>query len=576
MTTDDFGYDHLTELPFEKVQATFQMTRIQLLTRYRGSTEQALEQADILNNPDITVVQAFTIYIGVLQHIGEARIAWVLVGVLIRIAIVMNLHRDGSHLTDLKPFEVEMRRRLWWHICFLDSRSVESQVSAFKIAEDMFDTRQPANVNDADLDPHMAILPPSSTAAEGSRWTDTTTTSMQCEIWKLSRRLRSLARNQTCDSDIDVMRSLFHQNSSRIETTYLCHLDPAIPLHVFVAATTRLFLTKVSLTLKIPRAHSLIEPFANSATSRLPSTFPACSSEAFYSALSLLQQTTFLQIHPPFAPYQWTLCHGRSGSGPDRGQQSSFEPPWHALRIVLTHLFRLLTLNNCPPTSTNGRMNTGTNNDDDRAKEGGPGELRPWTGENALALSTARSSLSTFLSRNDSLSSPSLPNTSRTADPRHRYLNNLLEKIDERLLHRHHNDHVSLPVSQSPMTAPTLECSSYNGKFPSATATATATNTNNTDGTGIFAVEGDPLLSHGDNDNAFTSTFTFPALEAASLDPDPDFDFDFTTMMDWSVWGNGNADADVDEDVDGEENDVDVNFNNTALDWDWESGWGGI
>jgi hypothetical protein len=84
------------------------------MARFRLGTEQALEQADILKNPDITLIQALVIYLSVLQHTGEAKLAWFLAGLLERIAVSMNLHLDGSKLDRISPFEVETRRRLWW------------------------------------------------------------------------------------------------------------------------------------------------------------------------------------------------------------------------------------------------------------------------------------------------------------------------------------------------------------------------------------------------------------------------------------------------------------------------------
>ena len=94
----------------------FDTDKDQLVARYRLGTEQALEQADFLNNPDIIILQALAIYLGVLQHTGETRSAWFLAGVLVRIAVSMKLHRDGSNVANITPFEIEMRRLSLIHI----------------------------------------------------------------------------------------------------------------------------------------------------------------------------------------------------------------------------------------------------------------------------------------------------------------------------------------------------------------------------------------------------------------------------------------------------------------------------
>lgn len=86
------------------VHMNFNTGKNQLLARYRLGTEQSLEQADILNDPDTTVLQALAIYLGVLQYTGEARFAWSLTGVLVRLAASMKIQRDGSNLTNISPF----------------------------------------------------------------------------------------------------------------------------------------------------------------------------------------------------------------------------------------------------------------------------------------------------------------------------------------------------------------------------------------------------------------------------------------------------------------------------------------
>lgn len=72
-------------------------------------------------------------------------------GVCIRIAQKMGLHRDGESL-GLSPYETEMRRRVWWHIVWLDFRSAVS--SGFKPVSlpDSCDCKMPTNINDADFD----------------------------------------------------------------------------------------------------------------------------------------------------------------------------------------------------------------------------------------------------------------------------------------------------------------------------------------------------------------------------------------------------------------------------------------
>jgi hypothetical protein len=290
----------------------FNTDKDQLATRYRLGAEQALEQANFLNNPDIIVLQALTIYLGVLQHTGETRPAWFLAGVLVRVTISMKLHRDGSHFANITPFEIEMRRRLWWQICLIDSRSEDVQVSEYKLSQGMFDTEIPANTDDANLNPGMSEPP-----VFAERWTDMTVFLICCEVWKLSRRLQSvIAASYALPPDIDERLKLFQQSQTRIEGTYLKHLNPNQPLHSFVATIARLFLTKVDLILHT-KQHSAREtepqPVGTSQSDKL-----------FMSSLSIIEYTYALQNEPGWSGWSWQI----------QGRQ----PPWQALRVVLGQL----------------------------------------------------------------------------------------------------------------------------------------------------------------------------------------------------------------------------------------------
>lgn len=287
-----------------KVKSNFHDDKNQLIARYRLGTEQALEQADFLNRPDMALLQALTIYLSVLQHTGKMTPAWVLAGVLVRVAISMNLQVDGSKNANISPFEGEMRRRLWWQICLIDSKSGNLQASAYKLSEDMFDTEMPANTNDANIDPHMSQTPP---VTDGG-WTDTSVFLLRCEIWTLSRRLRSIG---PATADINKKRELVKRSQTKIEATYLKHLDPSQPIHGFIATNVRLFFTKVNLVLP-PKLqhHNTMRP---TNPTPLPSLFSSC--------LAVIEYTYSLQNESGWAGWRWQI----------QGRQ----PPWNALQFVL-------------------------------------------------------------------------------------------------------------------------------------------------------------------------------------------------------------------------------------------------
>lgn len=80
-----------------------------------------------------------------------------------------------------------MRRRVWYHICLLDGRVGDCQVANIGITESLFDTKQPANLSDADITPDMPSLPVSK-----DRYTDATFFILRCKLWHFGRQFRLL------------------------------------------------------------------------------------------------------------------------------------------------------------------------------------------------------------------------------------------------------------------------------------------------------------------------------------------------------------------------------------------------
>lgn len=112
----------MTSLLEEECFGEFGETQQVLLTRYRFAVEQALARAGFLDTHEVIVLQAAIIFLLVLRRNDDARIIWTLTGLIVRIAQNLGIHRDGSHF-NVSPFEIEMRRRLWWQICLLDARA---------------------------------------------------------------------------------------------------------------------------------------------------------------------------------------------------------------------------------------------------------------------------------------------------------------------------------------------------------------------------------------------------------------------------------------------------------------------
>lgn len=84
---------------------------------------------------------------------------WLLLGIIIRLAIRMGYHRDGSHFPRISPYTAEMRRRVWGIVKLLDV-SASCQVGLPRmITESQYDTAEPRNLREEDLSQDMVELP---------------------------------------------------------------------------------------------------------------------------------------------------------------------------------------------------------------------------------------------------------------------------------------------------------------------------------------------------------------------------------------------------------------------------------
>jgi hypothetical protein len=137
----------------------FGSTKSELNLKYRLGLEHALARADFLNVPDLVLVQAFAIFLSLVRRYDSPRFVWMMTGLVIRMAQSLGLQRDGTHFKHLTPFEIEMRRRVWYALCELDVRASEDQGTDFTIQHDSFDTKLPLNINDDDIDVDTKELP---------------------------------------------------------------------------------------------------------------------------------------------------------------------------------------------------------------------------------------------------------------------------------------------------------------------------------------------------------------------------------------------------------------------------------
>jgi hypothetical protein len=222
-----------------------------LIQKYRFAVEQALAKAEFLTKPDFTVVQAFMLFLVLVRRHDDTRFAWTLTGLLIRLTQALGLHRDGTHFPNLTPFQIEMRRRLFWAVCVLDLRSAEDQGTELNIVSGTFDTQIPLNINDSDICPESPCLPE---PREGT--TDMAFSLIRYEICSLSRRLHIVSSGMTpaCPGDasksFEEREALLTEVSDRVEQRLL--RDSTNSMFWVASNVTRIVVAKMTLIIYQP------------------------------------------------------------------------------------------------------------------------------------------------------------------------------------------------------------------------------------------------------------------------------------------------------------------------------------
>ncbi len=156
---------------------------------------------------------------------------WTLTSLAVRIAQAMGLHHESS-VSSHRPFAREMRRRLWWQICLLDSHAADDRATNPVINADSFNTKLPLQINDEDI-----YIDLCGEVEERQGFTDMTFNLICSEIVDTLRQLnyipvRKLGQSRTglredWSQRIDAVTNM----QRHLEVKHLRHLKMGRPFH---------------------------------------------------------------------------------------------------------------------------------------------------------------------------------------------------------------------------------------------------------------------------------------------------------------------------------------------------------
>ncbi|KAK3712302.1 hypothetical protein LTR37_009164 [Vermiconidia calcicola] len=228
--------------------------RTKLLTRYHDALRQALVNASFMRSTDLTLVQAFILLLLAVRSTYDPHMFWVLTGVAVRVAQRIGLHRDGEEL-GLKPFDVQLRRRIFWQLLPLDGMAAQMSGTGISMASDAWSVKQMLNLNDTDIWPGMIDVPEPRTGA-----TDVMFCLARTEIAKCIQKAKPPMGNWTLmwqDQEVEETNSFLNGLESEMENKYVRHCDFGDPVHNLTMVMCRASVTSARLRIRLNRDRNM-------------------------------------------------------------------------------------------------------------------------------------------------------------------------------------------------------------------------------------------------------------------------------------------------------------------------------
>ncbi|OOF90081.1 hypothetical protein ASPCADRAFT_212222 [Aspergillus carbonarius ITEM 5010] len=285
-----------------QVRAELGETQEAIVDWYQHMVERALYQADFLSRPSLPLMQAAILYLTCLLKWREATTndaasyVWMMTTVLFRLAQSLALHQDGES-RGLSPYDTEMGRRAWWHLCLLDLHASDHQGTEPECLNIPFTTQVPSQINDKCLSPASAQL-----VTREMGFTDMSFLRMRCDILRtvyrqkhIAKRGRGCSPDQPCECAAQY-KVLLSGLQSQLRQEYLSHYhcDSTLPLsRICIEAAT--MIPNLALLIRYPmRRH----------TDHLP---PATLDRFFEIAVESIEHSRMVDTYDQGGKWAWFL-----------------------------------------------------------------------------------------------------------------------------------------------------------------------------------------------------------------------------------------------------------------------------
>ncbi|KAI0395125.1 fungal-specific transcription factor domain-containing protein [Xylariaceae sp. FL0594] len=285
----------ITSLSEQEVEQTFGDSRSHLLAKYQHGAQQALFNSSLLREPDLTVLQAYLLYLLGVRHYTDPRWLFCLTGLAVRLAQRVGLQRDGAEF-GFSPFEVEQRRRLWWNLAGFDRRIGEMCGATITAITTGGNCKLPLNINDADLHPQAKAPPTPHLGPTEMIFSLTRLEFAKAPGHDKMRAQRAAANPQAVANLADHrLLSYLDQFAHYMEDTYLKHCDVKVPIHYMTVLMTRANICKQKVLSGFFRVALMA-----------PKPLPTSESEALMmDAIAMIELDTELQTQEQLRGFLW-------------------------------------------------------------------------------------------------------------------------------------------------------------------------------------------------------------------------------------------------------------------------------
>lgn len=220
-------------------------THIEMIRTYRGCCSQCL----VLSNytqPGPYTLETFLIYMEgefVLSKDDQMN-CYLMVGVAVRLAMRMGLHRDSDNVAgSISPYQGEIRRRIW-HLLVQIDLLVSFHIGLPAMVQSIeSDTRFPHNLPDQDFDEDTIDLPPSRPDTEMTSMSYTICKGRICQVFgKVAEQANLLSLPQY--DEVLKLDELLNQAFSKVP-----YFFRVMPIELSITDSPQLIMQRLSLAL---------------------------------------------------------------------------------------------------------------------------------------------------------------------------------------------------------------------------------------------------------------------------------------------------------------------------------------